>query len=193
MILFNGLELTIPPNSLKITKTIIQDNKTWYTRQLLVNTKEDDKTMGFELTALTGKRHYISFAEIKTINPNIANSTYGNLLQTNISLNGINLDIKNVENIYASYKQNQLEWDLKNLWLQKLQDPELTISEVNDINAFLNAHTFTLSSLSLFGQSLNVFFAKGASCNFSYLLHDNPLWILYTDFTFNLLEWESIQ
>lgn len=187
MIKFASIELTIPSNGLRIAKSVISDNKNWYNRQLLVNAKEDTKEMGFELVALTGKRHYMSFAKDPTIDVNTTELNYSNILQTTVSLNGINLDIESVSGIYNLYKTNQLEWALKELYLQKLQDPDITITDLKATNGLLTSHTFTTTTLSMFTKTINVFFNKGQSCNFSYLVHAP-----YTDFTFNLLSWEPI-
>lgn len=192
MIKLGNLELVIPPNGLRISKTVLSDNKNWYTRQLLVNTKEDSKQMGFELVAITGKRHYKSYAKEAEVDPTKASSTYANILQTNISLNGINLDISNVGNIYTAYKTNQEEWALKDIYLQRIQDPDLTITDLDATNDALKNHSFTTISLNIFTEHFDVFFTKGQSCNFNYLVHSSSLFTQYTDFSFNLLAWEPI-
>ena len=187
-----NIDLTIPPNGLRIAKSVIQDNKNWYNRQLLVNTKEDSREIGFDLVALTGKRHYVSFAKNPEIDLDKTEMSYANVLQTAISLNGINLDIKAASRFYTLYKTNQTEWAIKEIYLQKLQDPDITISGLNEVKDLLKNHKFTTEQLSIFTETIDVFFNKGQSCNFSYLVHSSQLFSQYTDFTFNLLSWEPI-
>ena len=188
----DGIELQVNANGVVAHKLqILDDYMPWLSRQAITATREDDDSLGFDVTMLTGKRIRVVFGTSTIAVPENNNSRldslYRKVLQTSFDISGTGLELADAHSIFTIYKAHQVLWGKRAQLLTKIQDPDITVSTKASILTELNALSWTPVPLSLMGGTYNVIFGEGMTCQFTEWVVGN-----YTDFSFNLVQREPL-
>jgi hypothetical protein len=195
----DGIELQINPNGAQTYKLQVQDNgRHWLSRSVVVAQRNDDDSMGFDITMLDGSRRRLEYAsstggssKVKVM-PQINNNTnkvdiYKKLILTTFDFQGTALAMEDASKLYSTYKAHQKMWAIRQQQLQMVQDPDITIDIKAPIYAILESFSPEVISLDFYGITEKVSFAEGQTCTFS-----NWLVGRYTDFSISLVAWEDL-
>lgn len=190
---FNGTDLQVNANGVVAHKIqIMDDYMPWVSRQAIAATREDDDSIGFDITMLTGKRVRVYYGEaaptaIQQNNNAVLASLYRKVIQTGFDITGTALSLPDASGIFTVYKDHQKLWGKRAQLLTQIQDPDISAGTKENLVSELTGLTWTPVSLNLFGTSYQVIFGEGMTCQFTNWVVGN-----YTDFSFNLVQREPL-
>ena len=189
----NGVDLQVNPNGVTAHKIqIVDDFMPWLSRAAITALREDDDSIGFDVTMITGKRVRVYYGASAAPTPPMNNNSsvsqlYRKVIQTSFDISGVGMTLAEAAGIFAVYKEHQKLWGKRAQLLAQIQDPDISSSTKQSLIDTLTGLVWTPITLSLMGSSYQVIFGDGMTCQFINWVVGN-----YTDFTFNLVQREPL-
>jgi hypothetical protein len=189
----NGTDIQVNTNGVVAHRLQVTDDfMPWVSRQAISAIREDDDSIGFDVTMLTGKRVRVYYgtstiAPIQQNNNAVLDQLYRKIMLTGFDLTGTSMLLTEAASFYAVYKDHQTKWAQRAQLLAKIQDPDISIGKKTELVTELTGLTWTPINLSLYGVTYQVIFAEGMTCQFTNWVVGN-----YTDFSFNLVQREVL-
>lgn len=189
----DGVDLQVNPNGVTAHKIqIVDDFMPWLSRAAITALREDDDSIGFDVTMLTGKRIRVYYGTASTAVPPMNNNDsiaqlYRKVIQTSFDVSGVGMTLAEASGIFAKYKEHQKTWGKRAQLLAQIQDPDISKATKTSLISTLTGLTWAPISLSLMGSNYQVIFGDGMTCQFVNWVVGN-----YTDFTFNLVQREPL-
>ena len=188
-----GVDLQVNTNGVVANKVqLVDDFMPWLSRQAITALREDDDSIGFDVTMLTGKRVRVYYgAASPQIPPQNNNDSidglYRKVLQTSFDITGTSMTLQEASTIFTLYKNHQKIWGHRAQLLAQIQDPDISRTKKTALIGTLTGLTWTPITLQLMGSSYQVIFGEGMTCQFTNWVVGN-----YTDFSFNLVQREPL-
>jgi len=189
----DGIDLQVNTNGVQPHRIVLVDEaQSWLSRDKLAATREDDDSIGFDVTVLSGKRLRVRYGPAVSVtvpqnNNSAIDSLYRKVKKFGYDITGTGMTQADALHFYAAYNAAQTTWALRAKYMAQLADPDITISVRNGLISALQALSFDTMPLIMNGTTYNVFFDEGQSCQFTD-------WVVteHTDFRFSLVILEYI-
>ena len=188
-----GKDLQVNTNGVVAHKLqVMDDYLPWLSRAAVVALREDDDSLGFDVTMLTGRRVRVVYGSAAPVvvqqnNDDVLGQLYRKVLQTSFDITGTSLTLADASELFTLYTAHQIIWGKRAQLLAQIQDPDITRTRKGELVTSLTSLVWTPMTLNLMGNSYQVIFGDGMTCQFTNWLVGN-----YTDFTFNLVQRETL-
>lgn len=186
----NNIDIQVNTMGVKpLSVSVVDELRPWLSREKIAATRNDDDSLGFDVTTLSGKRIRVKYGTAEQMavpvnNASALDSLYSKYIHTVYELEGEGMPKSDAFTFYNLYRSTQERWaQLANL-RTKLAEPDIPATTRLSLVGSYNAMSFAdlTVDLWLYGNTYQVMFAEGQSCNFTD-------WVIgdYTDFRFTLL------
>lgn len=191
---FNGIDLQVNTNGVVAHKIqIVDDYMPWLSRSAITATREEDDSLGFDVTMLTGKRIRVYYgtsdktAAVPKNNAESLSSLYRKVVQTSFDISGTGLSLTDAVTIFNIYRETQLLWGKRASLLAKMQDPDIPNTTKTTLANAIDGLIWLPKPLTIMGNGYQVIFGEGMTCQFTN-------WVIgdFTDFTFNFIQREPL-